>query len=369
MSGWWWMVSGERRTVDGERQTRPTTSPAGLPFSLSPPLNFWIFPVRRLLPTACCSLLAVLLLLHSALALAAAGPHAEVTRRIGELADKDFRVRWYAVYALGQLGVESAAAVGPLTQTLANRQEDEYVRGGAAWALGQIGPGAAAAVPVLTQMLTSQLESVRRNSASALGNLGPVAVAAAPQLVALLRDEDSVTRIHAAVALWQIQHRPESLRSLAQMLHGGQESTRYEAAMALGRLRLDAAAATADLVAALRDHQPDTARAAAWALGQIGPTALASLRPLLSDPDVAVRRGAVESLGWIGSAAIADLSRALKNDSPVARQAAAREIGRLGPDAASAVPALLEAINDRDAKVREEAARALRQIQGPGPHP
>ena len=212
-------------------------------------------------------------------------------------------------------------------------------------------------------MLSSQLDSVRRNSACALGNLGVAALAGVPKLAELLHDEDFMVRIHAMVALWQIQHRQQSLRSLSEMLRDDQQSVRYEAAMALGRLGHEAAAATADLVAALRDNEPDTARAAAWALGQVGSPAREPLRQLLSDRDAEVRRRAVESLGWIGPAAIADLVGALKNDSPVARRAAARAIGRLGPDAAEAAPALIEALGDQHAEVREEAARALRQVQ------
>ena len=308
-------------------------------------------------------LLAVFILMYAAPALAVAPPHAELTRRIAQLTDKDFRVRWYAVYALGQLGAASAEAVGPLTQTLVNRQEDEYVRGGAVWALGQIGSPAAAAVPALTEMLGSQLESVRRNSASALGNLGPAANSGVPKLVELRHDEDFMVRILATVALWQIQHRQESLRWLGEMLHGGQENARREVAMALGRLGRDAAPATADLVELLRGPDPDTARAAAWALGQIGPKALEPLRRMLANPDLGVRRRAVESLGWMQPAPIQDLLGALKNDSPEVRREAARAIGRLGPGAAAAQPALLEATGDSVGNVREEAAHALKQIQ------
>ena len=88
------------------------------------------------------------------------------------LADPDMRVRWYAVYALGELGPAAAEAVGPLGKVLANRPEQEYVRAGAAWALGRIGPAAKRAAPLLTETLASTLISVRRNSAEALGNLG-----------------------------------------------------------------------------------------------------------------------------------------------------------------------------------------------------
>ena len=70
-----------------------------------------------------------------------------VSAWIAQLADEDVRARWYATYALGQIGPQAARAVEPLSKIVADKYGHEYVRGGAAWALGRIGPGAEPAPP------------------------------------------------------------------------------------------------------------------------------------------------------------------------------------------------------------------------------
>ena len=50
---------------------------------------------------------------------------------------------------------------------------------------------------------------------------------------------------------------------------------------------------------------------------------------------------------------------------PVARQWAAEALGALGPAAKDALPALTEAQNDADSRVRGAASAAIRKIQPP----
>jgi HEAT repeat protein len=57
-----------------------------------------------------------------------------------------------------------------------------------------------------------------------------------------------------------------------------------------------------------------------------------------------------------------DLIRALRGKTPTDRARAARDLGRLGWLARDAMPALLAALKDEDAKVREAAAQALGQM-------
>ena len=94
---------------------------------------------------------------------------------VEQLSGETDRVRWYAAYALGQIGPDAAVAVDPLCKLLADRAQYEYVRGAAAWALGRIGDGSPQVVDLLIATLGSDHDSVRRNSARALGNLGPAA--------------------------------------------------------------------------------------------------------------------------------------------------------------------------------------------------
>ena len=62
-------------------------------------------------------------------------------------------------------------------------------------------------------------------------------------------------------------------------------------------------------------------------------------------------------------AAVSTLIDALKNESPPARRAAARALGRLGPAAKAAESALIGALRDSEQQVRQTAARAPGKIR------
>ena len=62
---------------------------------------------------------------------------ATVQELIHRLKDSDWRVRYAAVCALGEIGPEAKEAVPALVAVL--KDEDKDVRYAAAWALGQIG--------------------------------------------------------------------------------------------------------------------------------------------------------------------------------------------------------------------------------------
>jgi HEAT repeat protein len=333
-----------------------------------------------------------------------------VSQWIDDLGAKDLGVRWYATYALGRIGPDAAPAIASLQAILANLEEHEYVRGGAAWALGRMGEKAAPAVPLLVRTLSSKHVSVRRNAAAALGNVaaarqsfsspvareklgvhesspgGPLGSQTAPAVSALLRlldDEDPAVRVAAAAALWRIERHPRATAVLEAMLRAADVTGACQAAVALGELGSDARQAVPALVAALGRDDADTRRAAAAALGRIGPGAIPALLEVLtsgnksfspeptatasSGPEpttTRTRREAAEALGAIGIPAIPALIEALGDPGPPVRRAAARALGRLGPAAKKAVPALLRTASDPQPEVRDTAAQALRQIRG-----
>lgn len=263
----------------------------------------------------------------------------------------------------------------PLTKVLQNRAENEYVRGTAAWALGRIGTDDEAAVTLLIETLGSGHVSVRRNSTRALGSLGAAAIPsvghdyvppngrAIPGLVAALEDADATVRVNAAEALWKIDRHPKAVPTLADMVHRPKDPGSYQAVVALGGLGPQTDAAVSALVTAFRHADPDVRRAAARALGEIGPAAIPELKQVLAGPDQEVRRRAVEALGWIGSEAVPALIESLKDESPPVRRAAARALGRLGAQAKAAEPALIEAVNDPNPQVQQSAARALSKVR------
>jgi HEAT repeat protein len=281
-----------------------------------------------------------------------------------ELTDKDIRARWYAAYALGQLGPAGGEAVSPLGKILENREEHEYVRAMAAWALGRMGTAAEPAVPLLMETLDSRLPSIRRNAAEALGQLGSSAKPAVDRLSKALGDEDPEVRVHAAVALWRIEKNPKAFPVLEELLGKGNAATAHLAAVGLGQIGGENAEAAASLVRALDHADADVRRAASRSLGRIGAKALPVIRITLAKGTEEARRMAVEALGEMGPEATGELTAALGNDKPAARREAARALGRLGTKAKAGEAALLEAVSDRDEGVRQAAAEALRKVRG-----
>jgi HEAT repeat protein/beta-lactamase regulating signal transducer with metallopeptidase domain len=163
--------------------------------------------------------------------------------------------------------------------------------------------GRQAFVP-LSNQLDSSNAVVRRNAAWAIGELTAMIpgerAAAVPQLINLLGDSD--------------------------------EWVRMAAARALGELR--DSRALAKLVATLSDDDWRVRELVVWALSEMkdarAVTALCNV--LLSDTRVEVRRGAAEALGEIRSA--------------------------------EALPALRQALNDREPGVNAKAAWAISEIEG-----
>jgi len=278
------------------------------------------------------------------------------------LESAEVRERWLAAYRLGQAGPDAAAAVESLTAVLANRGGHEYVRGMTAWALGRIGSAARSAAPTLIEALRSGHVSVRRNAPRALARLQIDSPDALAGLRKMLDDSDGVARVEAAAALWQLAEDQQALQTLTDALHG-RGTGAHRAAELLGEIDVEPTRITPALTKTLGHPDASMRRAAARALGNIGPATLAALREPLDNGTAEARRAAVEAMGWMGAAAERALVYALSSDAPAARRAAARALGRLGSSAESAQSALVEAVNDPDPSVRTAAAAALRQLR------
>jgi HEAT repeat protein len=88
----------------------------------------------------------------------------------------------------------------------------------------------------------------------------------------------------------------------------------------------------------------------------------------LGSADTAVRKKAARELGHIGAAdkaAVPALVGALKDKDAGVREAAVLALFAIGPPAAEAAPALTE-LRDRDPvpKVRQEAGKAVERVRG-----
>jgi HEAT repeat protein len=133
---------------------------------------------------------------------------------------------------------------------------------------------------------------------------------------------------------WQSNPSGEDIPRLIQVLKAGDENSRANAAEALGSLGAD------------------------------GKSALPALLSALGDEGERVRQNALRAIIAIGPDATATqpLTNSLKDSDNLVRALSANALGQIGPSARPSIPALREALQDRDENVQKEAADALKAI-------
>jgi len=166
-------------------------------------------------------------------------------------------------------------------------------------------------VPELVKMLKVKDPQVDWRSARALGDYGAAAASAAPALRELLGKSDPILEYHAAIALGKVG---------------------------------DTSEATVDaLVAAVGSSDMRVSRAALAAIKNLRPgpqKTVPALKKALSAGDPAVAAHALDAIVEHGEDAVPFINEALKEPETAYLAAAAAE--QIGPDAAGAVPALIE---------------------------
>jgi len=288
------------------------------------------------------------------------------------LDDTDTKVRWAAMQALGflwkfslleQLGSERVKlrrkaasllgqqrdmrAVEPLVATL--QDEDFKVRQSAASALGQLGD--ARAVTSLLERLQDESSEMRRSVVCVLGQLKDVR--AVEPLLLTLRDDNAEVRQGAANALGQLRD-IRAVKPLLEILRDTNSEVRGSAASALGQL--GALEAVEPLIERLQDENAEVRCSAANALGELGDErAVEPLLRLLSDQDTEMQRRASIALKQLSGAE--RLLVALRHEEAKIRQGAAISLGDVGDE--RAVEPLLQAVHDKDSRVRWAAMQAL----------
>ena len=161
------------------------------------------------------------------------------------LQDEDDEIRQTAVYALRDIGTDTAVSV--LLQALNENEDDYSIQENATYALEDI--GTEAAVSALLQRLNNEEPGVRKGVIIALGNIGTETVV--PALVEALKDGDSHNGETAAVALTKIDSETV-VWALLQTLNSENSYARCNAASALGEMGTEAA--VPELIKALNDE-------------------------------------------------------------------------------------------------------------------
>lgn len=122
------------------------------------------------------------------------------------------------------------------------------------------------------------------------------------------------------------------------------------------------------LIQVLEDEDEYVRSSAVFALGEIGPQpgVVPALLEALGDEDGFVRGTAAEALGKIGpeEGVVSALMQAVGDEDAYVRQTAVLALKRIGSGAAAAVPALIQALQDKSDRVRGYAAEALEAITG-----
>lgn len=188
-----------------------------------------------------------------------------------------------------------------------------------------------------------------------------------PRLIELLMDPDPGVRQTAAMALGKIA-RPQTAPALVERLRDPDPVVRRDSAWALGNLGGEVMGQVGiALVERLGDPSDEVKTAAAQALGEIRATRDLGerLTVILRHADVPTKRAAIQALALLEApASYPALVEALRDDDARIRQGAIAALGELAD--ARALPLIRDRLRrDRDAGVRSEAAFRLGKFGDP----
>jgi HEAT repeat protein len=296
-------------------------------------------------------------------------PDAEQTLRANASSDNKLLAS-VSLWTLARVHPEDKELRRKVTEQLVERLKDRdpFVRTGAAHALAALPPAPEITLPIWERALADadettlryalnalagqgpklvprlieglKHEKARANIAYILGQIGPAAAPATEALAGLTADRHPHVVQEALVALAKIGPGAKAaVPQLIEVLTAGEESA-HAAAYALGRIGPAAAAADAALGAALQNREQSLAVMAAWALNKIHPAS-------------------AETVAKTVPVLVSGLNAPLAKT----REAAAETLGELGPEAKQAAGALEKALGDKNRAVRAASAKALKAIR------
>lgn len=302
------------------------------------------------------------MILGGALAVQAAA--ADVKELLKAAQSGDVRDRVAAIDELGVVGTKSPESVATLTQLLKDASPE--VRAHAAQSLGEIGKPALPAVPSLVGAVADDEAIVRREAIDALRKLRPGPKVTVPLMAKVLSGSDDAARIRAVAALAEAGK--DAVPALVEALN--HEQARYWACLVISEIGPDAKEAVPALVKTLSDEMPDVRREAILALAAIGKGASPAVPQLVAALESRTDRvPATYALGMIGQvpdAAVAKIRENAKAEDFRVSTVSHWALAKLNPtdqeEVRAAVSRLAAALKNKDAQVREAAARALADL-------
>jgi len=281
---------------------------------------------------------------------------------------KHDRACYWACLVLAEIGPDAKAAVPHIKDVL--KHEDPVVRLQALVTLGEIGPASEQLVPDIVGVLENDdFDGVRYGAAFALGKIGTNAEATRV-LNAAVNDDDAFLRTVSAWAL--ARNNPDDKPMVERAVKLILEAFKSDKA----HLRRAAAKMAVDfdvprevviplLVDALKDKEPSVVRSAIVALAELGPKALKDIGEALQDKDL--RPFALVLIRHMGPEAASAVPALLdilekepqSEDGVLFRREVQFALAAIGPEARAAVPALVKSLSSQDEEIRASASFAL----------
>jgi HEAT repeat protein len=180
--------------------------------------------------------------------------------------------------------------------------------------------------------------------------------------------DDASERVRGTAIVVLSESGPKAVPALAGALDEKQPPPiRILAAAGLARAGADAAPAIDALVRCLGAKNTELPAHAALALGKIGTPAVLALRKALAHPDPGVRGAAADALGHAGPSAreaIEDLNKLAAAASPPALGLAyAAAIAKISGDPKAGLPALIEALKDKNDQLRASVIEKIGEMR------
>ena len=329
-----------------------------------------------------------------------AQPEKAVQGLVAALSDPDPSVRAASAHALARFREKAASALPALLK--ATQDAHANVRYAAWGAINSIGKAGEEAYPYVVQGLRDPDPRARRMATVVVGTLRLKTPEIVELLVGLLADPSWCQRLEAVRVLGRLgpEERSAVWAIIGRLLEDPHPLVRMEAARALETPARTKEIALAALIDALADNHPYVALAAVETLLGLGKTANRAFLPLLrflrraaglhqeSFPGleelalaqpcegvvavlvpnmaeaVELVHRTLKAIGPPPQTALPELVELLKDEEAEVRIGAVRAIASLGREALPALWALRQvAEGDRDPRVREEAARALAELE------
>lgn len=285
-------------------------------------------------------------------------PGAVVPVLIAALQDERAKIRQAAAEALWVMGADGQAAVPALATLLGDK--DPYVRWAALETLGRVGGGAEKAVPALMEILKDS--DLRGIAVQALGHIGPGAKAAIPALVQEYKAGNADTyRMSVTFALIRIdpQAAKVTVPFLVDRVKKNDDRISLEAIQALmsmGPEAKDAIPALTDIVRGGRDVLPAwSAYALAKIAGPQAPIAIPHVLDLLGHEIV----DASDLIADLGPPAVPAILDAVRQRDGAPPHRAGRALGLIGSKFPEVIPILVKTLKDKDVGPRHAAAEAF----------